>query len=85
MTAPKQEKWVYKNRNRINAGTICSVGAVFDFYAGHIHRPSRWLIRHNLEWLGRLFMSPKRVWRRIFFSTPVFVSHINKLRRTPKD
>ena len=34
MTAPKQEKWAYQHFNELKTGHICSIGAVFDFYAG---------------------------------------------------
>src|SRR5690606_4979913 len=34
MTAPKQEKWVFEHKNKLNARVCCSIGAVFDFYAG---------------------------------------------------
>ena len=44
MTAPKQEKWVQKNRNKIHSDVIVSIGAVFDFYAGKIQRVPKWLI-----------------------------------------
>ena len=36
MSAPKQEKWVFDNRDKIKVSTIASVGAVFDFYAGNV-------------------------------------------------
>ncbi|RLD74695.1 MAG: glycosyltransferase [Bacteroidetes bacterium] len=76
MTAPKQEKWVYKNKNQIEAGIICSIGAVFDFYAGTIKRPPNWMISLKLEWLGRLLKEPKRMWKRNFISTPLFIKDI---------
>ncbi len=54
MTAPKQEKWVHENRHLINAPVICSIGAVFDFYAGTVKRPGKFWISIGLEWLPRL-------------------------------
>src|SRR5690606_946146 len=54
MTAPKQEKWVYNNKQQLNAKIICSIGAVFDFYAGNVERPSQLWISMGLEWLPRL-------------------------------
>ncbi len=77
MTAPKQEKWVYKHKSCINANIICSIGAVFDFYAGTKTRPSRWLINSNLEWFGRFIKEPKRMFYRYFISTPsIFIDLI---------
>lgn len=72
MTAPKQEKWVHANKRLLNAKVICSIGAVFDFYAGTTKRPPQWVINMKLEWLGRLLKEPKRMWRRYLLSTPVF-------------
>ncbi|TDO02666.1 WecB/TagA/CpsF family glycosyltransferase [Sunxiuqinia elliptica] len=72
MTAPKQEKWVNDNKNKLDAGAICSIGAVFDFYAGTSNRPPQWMINLKLEWLGRLLKEPKRMWKRYLLSTPVF-------------
>jgi len=72
MTAPKQEKWIYNNKNRIDAAIICAIGAVFDFYAGTTQRPPQWMLDLKLEWLGRLLKEPKRMWHRYLVSTPEF-------------
>lgn len=73
MTAPKQEKWAYSHKERLNAGAICCIGAVFDFYAGHVKRPPPFMIALGLEWLGRLLGEPKRLWRRYLYYGPVFL------------
>lgn len=73
MTAPKQEKWVYENRYLINTPVICSIGAVFDFYAGTVKRPGKFWISIGLEWLPRLLKEPRRLWRRTLISTPLFI------------
>lgn len=73
MTAPKQEKWVNRNRHQLTAPVIGSVGAVFDFFAETHPRAPRWLCRMGLEWLYRLVREPRRMWRRNFVSTPVFI------------
>jgi len=76
MTAPKQEKWVYNNEKNIDASIICSIGAVFDFYAGNIKRSSTFWINLGLEWLPRLLKEPKRLFKRNFVSTPKFVLEV---------
>jgi len=73
MTAPKQEKWLYQHKDKLNFRVGSSIGAVFDFYAGTIDRPSDFWIKIHLEWLPRLLKEPKRLWRRNFISTPVFL------------
>jgi N-acetylglucosaminyldiphosphoundecaprenol N-acetyl-beta-D-mannosaminyltransferase len=72
MTAPKQEKWVAKHRDSINARVITSIGAVFDFYAGTTSRPSEFWINNNLEWFIRLIKEPKRLLKRYLFYSPLF-------------
>lgn len=73
MTAPKQEKWLEENREKVNFKIASSIGAVFDFYAGSVPRPSSFWIHLHLEWLIRLISDPKRLWRRNFISTPKFL------------
>lgn len=76
MTAPKQEKWVHENRHLINAPVICSIGAVFDFYAGTVKRPGKFWISLGLEWLPRLLREPRRLWKRTLVSTPLFMFYV---------
>ena len=76
MTAPKQEKWVFANKDNIDANTIVSIGAVFDFYAGTIKRPSSFWVSIGLEWLPRFLREPKRLAKRNLVSTPKFLLEI---------
>lgn len=73
LTAPKQEKWVYQHKETLNVNIICSIGAVFDFYAGTVKRSSQFWIDHHLEWLSRFCRDPRRLWKRNFISTPLFL------------
>lgn len=86
MTAPKQEKWVHEHRARLTVPLICPVGAVFDFYAGTVRRSGEFWIRMGLEWLPRLLREPRRLWRRNFISTPLFLLHLirEKIRLTAR-
>lgn len=76
MTAPKQEKWVYKHKSQLKAKVVCSIGAVFDFYAGTVKRPSQFWIDLGLEWFPRFMKEPKRLWRRNLISTPKFIFEV---------
>lgn len=80
MSAPKQEKWVYKNKNLIDAPVIASIGAVFDFFAGNVKRPSDFWIKSGLEWFIRLLQEPRRLWKRNFIATPQFIFQILKYK-----
>ncbi|MDN3668114.1 WecB/TagA/CpsF family glycosyltransferase [Echinicola jeungdonensis] len=59
MTCPKQEKWIFLNKEKIDANLICNIGAVFDWVAGNqktIH-PIWWKLR--LAWLKRTIDRPE--------------------------
>ena len=73
MTAPKQEKWLNQHKDRLNFKVAASIGAVFDFYAGTVKRPSQFWLDLHLEWLLRLLKEPRRLWKRNFISTPLFL------------
>ena len=72
MTAPKQEVWVEDHKNILKASVICSIGAVFDFYAGTVKRPPKIIRDFGLEWLGRLVKEPERMWKRYLYFGPIF-------------
>jgi len=78
MTAPKQEKWAYSHKDYLDVKIICSIGAVFDFYAGTVERPSSFWIDLKLEWFIRLLKEPKRMWKRYLYYGPVFIGIILK-------
>ena len=79
MTAPKQEKWVYRHWNELNIHCHCgTIGAVFDFYAGTIKRAPIWWQEHSLEWLYRLIKEPRRMWRRYIIGNVKFSYYIFK-------
>lgn len=73
MTAPKQEKWVYENKDRLNVKVIGPIGAVFDFYSGRIKRSHPFFQKYGLEWLPRFLREPRRLWRRNIISNPAFL------------
>lgn len=79
MSAPKQEKWICQCRDQLNVDFIGAVGAVFDFYAGTVKRSPKWFLDNGLEWLPRLFQEPRRLWRRMFVSAPLFLFYLIKI------
>ena len=80
MTAPKQEKWIFENRARLDVHFAAAVGAVFDFYTGNVKRSHPIFLRLGLEWLPRLLQQPRRLWRRMLVSAPIFVTHVMRER-----
>jgi len=76
MTAPKQEKWAYENFQRIKAGHIGCIGAVFDFYAGTVKRAPQWMIHLGMEWFCRLIKEPRRMFRRYVIGNSKFLYYL---------
>ena len=77
MTAPKQEKWTYTHWNELNIHChVGTIGAVFDFFAGTAKRAPQWWQDHSLEWLYRLIIEPKRMWRRYIIGNSLFIRNI---------
>lgn len=64
MGMPRQEHWILDNLERIQANAILTAGACFDYIAGVIPTPPRWMGQIGLEWLYRLLSEPGRLWRR---------------------
>lgn len=62
--APAQDKWIARNRTRLNAKVLMGVGGSFDFIAGEAERAPQWIQRLWLEWVHRLIKQPWR-WRRM--------------------
>lgn len=77
MTAPKQEKWTYTHWNELDIHChVGTIGAVFDFFAGTAKRAPQWWQDHSLEWLYRLIIEPKRMWRRYIIGNSLFIRNI---------
>lgn len=69
---PKQEKWMAAHKDKI-AAVMLGVGAAFDFHTGRVKQAPSWMQKVGLEWLFRLLMEPKRLWKRYFKHNPRFV------------
>ncbi|MET3981434.1 N-acetylglucosaminyldiphosphoundecaprenol N-acetyl-beta-D-mannosaminyltransferase [Mucilaginibacter sp. UYP25] len=80
MTAPKQEKWIFKNSAALQAQVICAIGAVFDFYAGTVTRPSKFWQNMGLEWFVRMIKEPRRMYKRYLYYGPYFLGQILRLK-----
>jgi N-acetylglucosaminyldiphosphoundecaprenol N-acetyl-beta-D-mannosaminyltransferase len=74
--APKQELLLHRAIGRFEVRFAAAIGAVFDYYAGRVQRAHPVLRRAGLEWLPRLVQEPRRLWRRVFVSTPIFLWHV---------
>ncbi len=81
MTAPKQEKWAYENKDYLKTKMICPIGAAFDFYAGTKKRAPIWLRKIRSEWLYRLFLEPRRMYKRYIINNIKFLIYMGKIKQ----
>ena len=70
--APKQELWVHRHHESLQAGWALCVGACIDFLAEEKQRAPRWMQRLCLEWLFRLASEPKRLFKRYLWDAISF-------------
>ncbi len=71
--APKQDIVASELRAMRAAPVILCVGAAFDFVAGDLKRAPAWMRRVGLEWVHRLAMDPRRLWKRYLVGNSQFV------------
>ena len=60
---PRQEVFAYEYRDLLDM-PVLAVGAAFDYHAGLLKEPPRWVQRSGLQWAYRLVQDPKRLWHR---------------------
>ncbi|MFZ5354457.1 MAG: WecB/TagA/CpsF family glycosyltransferase [Bacillota bacterium] len=61
--SPKQEDFIYRNRDRLKAKVAIGIGGSFDIVAGKITRAPEFMQKAGLEWLHRLIKQPSRIGR----------------------
>lgn len=82
MGTPKQELWVDRYADQLGGAVVWTVGALFDYISGRVPRAPGWLADNGLEWIFRLAVEPRRMWRRYLLGNPVFVSRVLSESRT---
>ena len=85
MGTPKQEIWAQRTVHRLNCDVLWSVGALFDFVSGRVPRAPASLSDNGLEWIFRLAIEPKRMWRRYLVGNPVFLHRVMAQARQRHD
>ena len=69
---PKQELWMYRNRHRLNVRVAGGAGAVFNFISEHTRKAPPWIRYAGFEWIFRLVLDPRRLWKRYLIKYPKF-------------
>ncbi|MBQ6920148.1 MAG: WecB/TagA/CpsF family glycosyltransferase, partial [Synergistaceae bacterium] len=79
MGQPRQEKWIYRHRERLGGILCVGVGGAFDVFSGNLQRAPVWVQRIGFEWLFRMLQEPGR-WknnlRLITFMMRIFASKL---------
>jgi exopolysaccharide biosynthesis WecB/TagA/CpsF family protein len=78
MGTPLQETWLDRNGNDISVPVKMSVGGLFDFYSGRVSRAPSWIRNIGCEWMWRLAIEPKRMWKRYILGNPLFLYRVVK-------
>ena len=69
---PYQEYWLSGYSKEIDIPVQLCIGSGIEFLSGLNKRAPRILIKFGLEWLHRLIMEPKRLWKRYIIGIPLF-------------
>ncbi len=74
MGMPKQERVarLMKQALHQDVAIVCG-GAILDFLSGHITRAPLWMRRAGMEWVFRLGLEPRRLFRRYVMGNPIFL------------
>lgn len=72
--APKQESWIYECGLQLSVPICVGVGGAFEMVAGVVRRAPRWVQRIGCEWLYRLCLEPRRMWRRYLIGNLEFAA-----------
>lgn len=58
--APRQEKWIARNRDLLNVKVCIGVGGTINILSGRVQLSPDFFRRNGLEWLHRLYKEPRR-------------------------
>lgn len=71
--APKQEIWMWENKENINGSLMIGVGAAFNFHTDLIKRAPPLMQKLSMEWVYRLIQEPKRLFLRYARTNSLFI------------
>jgi exopolysaccharide biosynthesis WecB/TagA/CpsF family protein len=74
--APRQEEWITKWKDKLNASKIVAVGGGLRVFAGDRRRGPVWVRNIGLEWLVRLITEPAKTWKRYIIGIPLFIYRV---------
>jgi len=76
MGSPIQEHWIDQHKSLLKCKIVMGVGGLFDFYSGRLLRAPLWMRETGTEWLWRMGLEPKRLWKRYLLGNPLFLLRV---------
>jgi N-acetylglucosaminyldiphosphoundecaprenol N-acetyl-beta-D-mannosaminyltransferase len=73
---PKQEHWIAAHKEQLPPAVYFGIGAAFAFHAGEVRQAPGWIQRYGMEWLYRMCMEPRRLFRRYFTYNSLFLWYL---------
>ena len=77
---PRQEKWIYQHRDRLNAKILHGGGGSIDVFGGKVKRAPKAFQKLGFEWLYRLLRQPSRLLRQTVLVKFVLLVVYKKIR-----
>jgi N-acetylglucosaminyldiphosphoundecaprenol N-acetyl-beta-D-mannosaminyltransferase len=74
--APKQENWIYEHGLKLGVPVCLGIGGSFEMVGGITPRAPRWMQHLGLEWLFRLVVEPRRMWKRYLIGNVQFMAMV---------
>lgn len=82
--APKQDVWIHRHAKEMGVKVAIGVGGLFDFYSGRHARAPQWMRNIGIEWMHRLMLEPRRLWKRYLVGNVVFLARVVKEKCIPR-
>ncbi len=74
--APKQEYWMERQADALPVKVMIGVGCSFEVLSGQMPRAPRCMQKAGFEWLFRLGVEPRRLWRRYLVGNVQFAQTV---------
>ena len=81
---PKQEKFIFQNKDKYQVPVSITMGGCVDFIAGGVKRAPLWMQNIGLEWFYRFLQEPKRMFHRYFIDDMRIFGMVRKYRKHSK-
>ncbi|MGE5587900.1 MAG: WecB/TagA/CpsF family glycosyltransferase [Clostridia bacterium] len=83
MGAPRQDRWIARNKAHLPPSVCIGVGGSLDVLAGRVSRAPKWIGEMGFEWLYRLVREPRRFSRML--ALPRFMARVVAERLSRND